>query len=247
MAEPFAQHLYSAARGSWSVWRTTGVGVAPFLPCPTLVDAVAGGTRNFTGAGSARPKLQLGGANGWPYLEFDGVANVMVTSAVLSTFITNTAYEYFVVWRAREITTTGAVDIWQRDAVLSDNSGVFGLHLKVVSGKYYVNAYNFVSSPGHETPDIEIQLDTWYFTRVRHVSGVLSLWLNDGPEVSVSSGTTSVLTSALRLGAGWATGGVFSKVDVADLLICNAVLGTPDRIDAQLNLTAPYALPMSTR
>lgn len=150
--------------------------------------------------GAAQPELKLGRINSRPALYFDG-SRYMYSGWGLSSVLTDTAFDIFVVFRAAVITTSTPASPASNHQLFAGNSGSsLGIGLYTSGGLYYVQGWNY--SGAFASVALEISLNTWYFVRFRHLSNVLYLSLNNAlSESTISSGTTTDVTPVARIGS----------------------------------------------
>lgn len=198
----------------------------------------AGAARNMTQAnGALQPTVVAAALDGAEVVRFDGVDDVLASSA-LSSLITASAWTIYCVARWRSVATTnGAANVWTHDAVIADSTGYLALTARQgptygTNGDIIVQAYNYDGSVDQVL--VTAQVNTWYLLRMRLSGGNLGLRVGRaGVESFVASGNTQSLAGVLRLARG--NGGapnVYGAVDLHWALVENAAPNASE--DAEL-------------
>ncbi len=166
------------------------------------------------GSGSLKGTLRLGAINGFPAMEL--AASDYVAGLAASNYITNTAFTWYVVFKADTIGTnvTTAGSIYTNHSLLAVGGGYGGLVL--LSGTPSLYLYN--DTPPEVSVNRDITTGAWYVAFGKHSAGNIYASVGNGAEASAVSGNTGVLTGPLQIGAP-AGGG--SQHKVARVLIYN--------------------------
>lgn len=192
---------------------------------------------NFTqGTAGSRPSYRLAVRNGKPVIRFDGVDNLMTNAALLSTYITDTAYTVFAVFKATVLNSAGATT-YGNDGLIADTGAYFGLYLKNTPR---VSIYNWdgADHAAHQT----INTTDFNVIQARHESGNLYISKNGGADSSPTvSGGTDNLGGTMVLGAD-RLGAIFFDGDLAELIIYNVALSSGDRTGVTNYLRNKYAI-----
>lgn len=190
------------------------------------------GSRNQTNNVTC-PKLAANAQNGKNVLRFaDSNGLLLDTSISLSSYITNSAYTYFIVFRYSSISSNNAA-VYQNESPLCDQGDYFGTFLKSGSGGAAL-AYNWDGNS--DSISAAMAADTFKANMVRHEAGNLYFSQNAGSESSIASGNTAALTNYLRIGNSSNASYQF-KGDIAEIIIYNVALSALDiaQIYAYLN------------
>ena len=164
----------------------------------TLVSSVISAWSDFSGTtadwtqGTAgrRPAVSEGGA------DFDGTDDFLA-GPVLNTVITASAYTVILATMVDAVdTNTGAT--YLNDAIIGDgNTELFGIYLKSAPTAH---AYNWDGSDDHA--DVSISTGAKFILTTRHGSGALGIRVNNGSEVTASSGDTTGIAHAAQMARG---------------------------------------------
>ena len=151
-------------------------------------------TEYFDNAYTGNPKLKLAAANGRSAGLFpasnhsrmnatDGCSQIPISSLVTSTTK--------LVICGVKVTGAGADSgsPWTNDAILSDASGYFGLHLSKSGAVVSARAYNYTDAAQEVVQTFDA--DTWAVVTMSHQSGQLRCRVNGGTWASTASGATS--------------------------------------------------------
>ncbi len=209
-------------------------------PATTDGDLIAGwGDQSGVGhhfvqsSSGARPTLKLNIQNGKPVLRFDGTTDLMTNAAQLGTFIANTAYTYFIVWKATAINTNGATTD-QNDTIICDTGGYFGIFLKSAPTQF---VYNWDGTSDSATTNIAT--GSFMVSMGRHESGNLYSSVNGGTETSSASGNTQVTTGTMKLGND-RLGSNFLDGDIAEIIVYNVAVSTTNISNVTTYLRSKY-------
>lgn len=207
----------SGVTGAWSVSRDL---LGAFAGNARYTDAGGGAisslngqvsSRHFTdgGVSTRRPALSTAGPNSIACLDFDGSSDFL-SNAALSTFMSNSA-GYLLVSFIIDVISANNASFWNNHAVMGDNSGSMGIYIRNTTGSPETAiAGNFDGSAnGDQATSAVISTATAYVAEWWHDSGSVFLCVNNGTPVSVASGNTSDLTTALKMGAGFSAGVLF--------------------------------------
>lgn len=163
-----------------------------------------------------QPSLVSSDLNGHNTVSFDGTNDLLLGSAI-STYITASAYYSYAVINVTSVTADSGAT-YGNDAVWGDAGQFAGLFIRQTGTT--LKAYNWDGSDDHA--DTTISTGTWYIVSTKHVSGNISIRLNNGSWTDSASGDTSSLAASLNIG------NVLSPFHgkIAELLIYNADIGT---------------------
>jgi len=174
-------------------------------------------------------------------LDFDGSDDVLVATTqnggaakALSQFISSSAFTAIVAFYAESITNTDGSAPYNNHAVIADNGGFWGIHLRDASGQKKVQCYNWDGNADF----VELNINTGESVVImfRHEGGNLFASVNGGSESSAASGNTSTLTGQLKVGD------VLSKFNgrIGEFAIWNAALTGTDLADAISYFTSKW-------
>lgn len=191
--------------------------------------------RNFTqSTASKKPTFLTSQINGQPAFSFDGVDDETTNATALSNYITNSAYT---VWAVISVTSAGAAGAnYLAASAISDSGGYWGLRMRP-SALRLLN-HNYTATD--DAVSVNITANTWYLVEMRHESGSIYISLNGGTDASATSGNTAVLSGTLMQGKSYA--GVFVQCKSAELIVCNAAIGSTDRAGVRAYLNNIYAI-----
>lgn len=180
-----------------------------------------------------------------PCLDFDGADDLLpiydTTGAVLkalSDLISAGSYTLFVSFWLEGVATSSAA-AYNNEALIADTGGYFGVHLRDLGGSYAVQAYNWDGS--EDKVELPATLGASHVLAVRHEAGTLYASLDGGPESSVASGDTQVITGNVSLGR--ASSGQYADCRIGELAIYNVALSAPDRASAAAYFAAKWLAP----
>ena len=219
--------------GSFSSHPADGEGT-PYWDDVEHADIVAAETSAAPEWRSGTPLMLL------PCLDFDGagdfytLANNDNTAAkALSALITNSAFTIMVSVYVDAI-ATNAANPYDNDAIIADNGGFFGIHLKTGNAVFYNwdgNADSIV---------LPISLATSYVLMFRHEGGNIYASLNGGAESSAASGNTSDVSNTVRIGKNNGSGNKFFNGRMGEIAVWNVALTGSDLTDAHAYFAAKW-------
>ena len=197
----------------------------------------SGAGRNISQATAGRrATYKLNQVNSLPAVLFDGTDDRLVSVALLSTIITNTAYSLYVVFNANAI-NTNAANTYDNDAVIADQAGGFwGLHLKSAPTAH---AYNYDGTDDNAAK--AIATGTWLQTHQRHDAGNMVISRDGGSETSTASGNTQTISNVFGVGRNSNT--AFFDGMVARILCYNVAHNATDKNAIIAYLKSTYGLP----
>ncbi len=183
----------------------------------------------------SRPTLKLNIQNSKPVIRFDGTDDLMTNSAQVGTFIVNTAYTYFIVWKATAINTNGATTD-QNDSIICDTGGYFGMFLKSAPTQW---VYNWDGTSDSATTSIAT--GSFMVSMGRHETGNLYSSVNGGSETSTASGNTQVTTGTMKIGND-RLGSNFLDGDIAEMIVYNVAVSTTNISNVITYLRTKYGI-----
>lgn len=193
----------------------------------------SGGNKDFTdnGVSTRRPALTTAGPNSKACLDFDGSTDGLMTSAVLSTFLSATTGWMVITLICDAVTLNSGVG-YQNDWIFGDANVDIGFSMRNLgSGRYYANNYTGAETklPGLNTETIAD--GNPHALSLRHEGGNLYFSIDNGVEYALTSGNTADLTFVLSLGARTTVGGVTqgANIKVFEALTFSTIPNATDR------------------
>lgn len=166
------------------------------------------------------PCLDFDGSNdGFKVQDQDGGAD-----KAASELITNSAFTILLSFFAESITTTAA-NPYENHILIGDTGGHWGIALKDDSGTLKVLAFNYDGS--YDEVALTVTTGEAHVVMVRHEGGSLYISLDGGSESSVTSGNTTVVTSAIAIGTR-GTGSTYLNGRIGELAVYNVALTGTD-------------------
>jgi len=191
----------------------------------------SGNSRHLTdGVG---PLFETNEVNGYPVLRFDGVNDVLVSTAVASDFVDNNLYTIFVAVKMAA----------NSDGILyfDDNIAAQNAISLAADGNSDIQLVNYDGS-SDSIVKAGTMLSTWHIVTAMHSGGNILVGLTDTRDASLgsaASGNTSVLTQVLNVGRNR---GAFGAMDLAELIIFDVALSESDRQQIEMYLAHKYAI-----
>jgi hypothetical protein len=179
----------------------------------------SGNTRNFTGAGAAKPTWTAGGLNGKDCITFDGAATYVARASAISTIVTTSAYEIFIVFEIAAASFSGSRMLLGASNDLVYCQGLAGGNICVLA--------NYDGSA--DTSNRSVVADTTYVFAGRHDGGALYLSVNGGTEDTDASGNTTDVTGTINIGYRSAGPDQYFGGVIGEIAVYNSVIGTGAR------------------
>lgn len=194
-------------------------------------------TFTATGVNIANLKVFTGVYNGLRTVRAPGGGAVMDGTALLSSFVTNSACTLFAVAKITTNDLAPAGGNSQNRTLWMDMGGYFSF------GNYCntpeVGFLNYDGSNDYAADTADTSLHLW---QARHDSGNIVFQQDAGSEVSVASGNTDVVSSATRLFTDYTTANNFIG-DFCEMLVFNTVLSAANRTLVANYLKAKWGTP----
>ena len=198
----------------------------------------SGNSYHFTqSTDSLKPTYDAtGGPLSTPILTFDGTADYLASTAVVSDIKAAGAGTVFIVFKA---TSAGGDDIATSASLKLTLLADTGDYLKYGLGATKTWAANFDGS--YDVNQLAFSTGTWYIMEARHESGTWYERISGVTEASKASGNTQVLTNVLQV--GWDIGaGTFLAGSIAEIIAYNTALSTADLTTTSSYLQGRYGL-----
>lgn len=203
----------------------------------TLVDQT-GNSHTLSRTGTQRPTLSTAGTNSRACGDFDGSDDSLRMSGgaghQLANLIANNNGWIAISFIADVIDANNAT-VYANECLMGDAGAFMGLFTKTGDA---IHVYNWDGNT--DTTSASVTEGTAYVAEWRHESGTLYCRLNGGTEVSVASGNTSSLTSALCIGSTAASPSGPSEFDgkIFEMVSYNATPSSTDRDAIVANMMA---------
>ena len=226
--------------GAWSLSRKLLSSFeGAFYTLDTGVASVAdqtGNSRHLAQAtGAAQPSLASTGPQNRAAARHDGADDLLQTVALSSLIAAGTGHIVFC-GIVRAIASDNAIA--PNDAMWGDSAGYVANFLRSTGPS--VNAYNYDGTDDVVSITTGFALDAIFVHEWRHEGGNLHARVNGGSWSSAASGNTPVLSGLLRTGT-WYTGiGIFTALDLFEIVTFNAVPDEEERDALVANMTAYY-------
>jgi photosystem II stability/assembly factor-like uncharacterized protein len=199
------------------------------------VESVASRQLNQSTAGN-QPNYGAKLLNANPGLQF--VSDESLTSSVaLSTLVTSSAFDIAIVFRCDNVVSNNA-SAWLNDAVICDESGFFGLFVRLLAGAPTLYAY--VWDGAAKVASATITLGKSHVVYFRKTGGSHFLSIDGGSETSVASGNIATITGNFAIGNRASVNARFNGA-IGELLVFNAARSSTDRNADISYLVAKYS------
>lgn len=197
-------------------------------PVATWPDSSGNGFNATQATSSKRPLYKTNIApTGLPVVRFDNVDDCLDGTTFSN--LMNATYGVYTIMAAVYVTASGTgANSWTTPAILADQAGFVGMHVKDVSGALWFRTYNW---DGNEDFSEYVETySTWLRLCQTHDNTNLAGY--DGSMAtalgSMTSGATSAGATGYRIGQG---SGSFIGGDVGEICVWNRVLTATERQD----------------
>ena len=198
-------------------------------------DSVAARAFNQSTAGN-QPNYGAKLLNANPGIQF--VSDESLTSSVaLSTLVTSSAFDIAIAFRCDNVVSNNA-SVWLNDAVICDESGFFGLFVRLLAG--VPTLYAYVWDGAAKVVSQTITLGKTHVAYFRKTGGSHFLSIDGGSETSVASGNIATITGNFAIGNRASVNARFNG-SIGELLVFNAARSSTDRNADIAYLVAKYA------
>jgi Concanavalin A-like lectin/glucanases superfamily len=162
--------------------------------CDALYDLTGSNLSIFQGTNANNPTIVTGAG---AYLDFDGTNDDLVSGYSISSIITATAWEAYVVLKVDAVNTANA-NFDANDVVIGDN-GYWGIALKSMgAGLYQVQVGQYDGAYKHAT--VAITLNAWHVIHAYFDGTNINVELNGVPEPPAASGAVQSVAGTFKVG-----------------------------------------------
>lgn len=196
-------------------------------PVETWTDRTGLG-RHFTrtAGGSTRPTFVTGwSSTGKPGIDFDGTDDYLELNAATDTLIDTTDWTVGVFFEANTIGSDDAFNPYANDAIVSGDTGNFGLHLRSTGAT--LQGYGWDTNADFATKTIST--GTEYVAQFRYDGSSIYLSVNGGTESSVAHGTNASLGADTYIGVNFTT--VYADITVGEIAFYDRALSGSEVAD----------------
>lgn len=180
---------------------------------------LSGNSRDFTGAGGARPTFKQS-VGGRPAVLFDGTDDVITATDLLGDIINDNAFSVYAVVQPVSIASTG--NAWQQEAILCTVTGFWGLYTTDNTANS-ISGFNWDGNADVSEIGVTESEDT--IATYKHEGGNIGLAIKQGAFQLVASGDTSNVGGSLAIGRNTG-GGSFYDGYIRALIVYDFVLNT---------------------
>ena len=196
---------------------------------------------DFSQAGGAalRPHHGTHTINGLDVIDFDGTAQYVQSSALMSDFITATEFSLFVVYQVDSYPSGVGFNAFKNAAAVADSKGLMGVHAADVSGTDKMQAYH--TDGVADTVQFVASTTTPYLSSMRHAGGNLYHAMDGGAETSVASDDSTNLTGIFRAGVNYNLSKYFDG-QIAEIVLYENDVSASNRSDINDYLIAKWGI-----